>query len=138
MVALLSPGLARRFPFSAPLRTRREVSFRFGGWQMGRLPMTIKASGRSALILATGLFVCFAGPSQAEPGADEAAVTSKPESAAGAPIDLSKYAKRAARHSKSYAHRKPTKVALKSPPAMKADPPHVAAHDGDVSPASQP
>ena len=27
--------------------------------------MTIKASGRSALILATGLLVCFAGPSQA-------------------------------------------------------------------------
>ena len=27
--------------------------------------MMIKASGRSALILATGLFVCFAGPSPA-------------------------------------------------------------------------
>src|SRR6202163_2255271 len=70
----------------------------WGGWQMGRLPMTIKASGRSALILATGLFVCFAGPSQAGPEADNAAVSSKPESAAGAPIALNKYAKRSARH----------------------------------------
>src|ERR1700680_4782699 len=30
-VALLSPGLARRFPFSAPLWTRGGVSFRFRG-----------------------------------------------------------------------------------------------------------
>jgi hypothetical protein len=100
--------------------------------------MTIKASGRSALILATGLFVCFAGPSQAEPGADDAAVTSKPESAAGAPIVLNKYAKRAARHSKSYAHRKSSKVALKSSAARKADAPDVADNDGDGSTAIPP
>src|SRR5205085_4362402 len=36
--ALFSPALARRFPFFAPLWTRRRVSFRFGGGQMGRLP----------------------------------------------------------------------------------------------------
>jgi hypothetical protein len=35
--------------------------------------MIIKASGRSALILATGLFVCFACPSQAAAGANNAA-----------------------------------------------------------------
>ena len=40
--------------------------------------MMIKASGRSALILATGLFVCFAGPSPAPAAAsDGAAATSK-------------------------------------------------------------
>ena len=100
--------------------------------------MTIKASGRSALILATGLFVCFAGPSQAEPGADDAAVTSKPETAAGAPLALNKYTKRRARHSKSYAHRKSSKVALKSSSAKKADASDVADNDGDGSTAIPP
>src|SRR3977135_1150410 len=105
-----SPGLARRFPFFAPLRTRREVSFRFAGWQTGRLPMTIRANRRLALILATGLLVCFAGPSQAGADADNAATSSKPENAAGAPIALDKYTKHTARH----AHRKSSKVAMKS------------------------
>ena len=80
--------------------------------------MTIKASGRSALILAAGLFVCFAGPSQAAPAsADNAAASSKPETAAGAPIALSKYTKHASRQGKSDATRtaKSSKVALKSP-----------------------
>src|ERR1700730_4355010 len=35
--ALLSPGLARRFPFFAPLRTRPEFSLRFGGGQHGEI-----------------------------------------------------------------------------------------------------
>ncbi|MES2195664.1 MAG: hypothetical protein V4517_14695 [Pseudomonadota bacterium] len=77
--------------------------------------MIIKASGRSALVLATGLFVCFAGPSRAEPG-DEAATAT--EKAAGAPIALNKYAK--PRHPKKIAQRKPDKTALKSPAARKA------------------
>jgi hypothetical protein len=100
--------------------------------------MMIKASGRSALILATGLLVCFAGPSQAEPGTDSAAVSSKPESAAGAPIELNKYAKRGARQSKSYAHHKSSKVALKSSTGEKAAKPDVADNDGDVSTAIPP
>ncbi|MFH1340687.1 MAG: hypothetical protein ABIL01_05645 [Pseudomonadota bacterium] len=80
--------------------------------------MIIKASGRSALILATGLFVCFAGPSQAEPGDDTAIATSKSEKAAGAPIALNKYTK--PRHSKKHAQRKSSKAALKSSAARKA------------------
>jgi hypothetical protein len=36
-VALLSPGLARRFPFSAPLWTRDGVSFRFRGRANGEI-----------------------------------------------------------------------------------------------------
>jgi len=100
--------------------------------------MTIKASGRSALILATGLFVCFAGPSQAGPDADNAAVSSKPESAAGAPIALNKYTKHSARQSKSYAHRKSSKVALKSSTAEKAAAPDVADNDGGGSTAIPP
>ena len=77
--------------------------------------MTIKASGRSALILAAGLWVCFAGPSQAAADADSAdypAATSKPENAPGAPIALNKYVKHASRHGKRYAHRKSSKMAL--------------------------
>ena len=45
--------------------------------------MNVKASGRSALILATGFFVCFAGPSQAATDADDAAASSTIESAGG-------------------------------------------------------
>jgi hypothetical protein len=80
--------------------------------------MTIKASGRSALILATGLFVCFAAPSQAEPGDDTATASSKSEKATGAPIALDKYAK--PRHSKKIAQRNSSKPALKSSAAKKA------------------
>lgn len=76
--------------------------------------MIIKASGRSALILATGLFVCFAGPSQAAPGDD----TATTEKATGAPIALNKYAK--PRQSKKIAQRKSSKAALKSSAAKKA------------------
>ena len=77
--------------------------------------MIIKASGRSALILATGLFVCFAGPSQAAPGADNATASSRSEKATEAPVALNKYAKRGSRHLKKYAQRKSSKAALKSP-----------------------
>ena len=55
--------------------------------------MIIKASGRSALILATGLFVCFAGPSQAAPSDDTATASSNSEKATGAPVALNKDAK---------------------------------------------
>ena len=100
--------------------------------------MTVKTSGRVALILATGLFVCFAGPSQAEPGEDNAAVSSKLESTPGAPIALNKYAKRGARHAKSYVHHKSSKVALKASTAEQADVPDVADNDGDGSTAVPP
>jgi len=94
--------------------------------------MTIKASGRSALILATGLFVCLAGPPQAAAaGADDATASSKTESAAGEPIALNKYVKHGSRHSKSFAHRKSSKVALKSSSDKKAPATDVAADDGD-------
>jgi hypothetical protein len=87
--------------------------------------MIIKASGRSALILATGLFVCFAGPSQAAGATDPAANTT-----AGAPIALNKYVKHTAHHGKKLAQRKSDKVASKSSTA--------AADDGDNSSTIQP
>jgi hypothetical protein len=87
--------------------------------------MTINASGRSALILATGLFVCFAGPSHATAGADGA--TAKSETAAGKPVTLNKYAKHGTRHGKSYAHRRSSRLALKSSDSKIV----AAADDGD-------
>jgi hypothetical protein len=76
----------------------------------------IKASGRSALILATGLFVCFAGPSQAAPNAT---ASSKSETAAGTTAESKKYTRQGSRHWKKYAQRKFGKAALKSSTAKK-------------------
>jgi hypothetical protein len=87
--------------------------------------MTIKASGASALILATGFFVCLAGPSQAAAGADNAVAGSKSERASA----LYKHARHGSRHWKSHAHRKSGEVALKSSAGRKA----AAADDGDKS-----
>jgi hypothetical protein len=83
--------------------------------------MTIKASGRSALMAAAGLLICLAGPSQA-------AVTdgaAKPATAK-APVAL-KYARHATHHLRKYAHHRPGKVALKSLADSKPD----AVDDGD-------
>jgi hypothetical protein len=96
--------------------------------------MIIKATGRSALILATGIFVCLAGPSQAA-GTDNTTASPKPESAA--PVVLSKFTKHSARHGKSYAHRKSSKLAEK-PSDKKDAPADVAADDSDNSSAIPP
>jgi hypothetical protein len=95
--------------------------------------MKIKASGRSALILATGLFVCFAGPSQAAASADDAAAGAKSEDAAGASVASKKSAKHGSRHWKSHADRKSGKVAVKSDTDKKTDATEVADKDSDSS-----
>jgi hypothetical protein len=81
--------------------------------------MRIKASGRSALVLATGLWVCFAGPSQAATTGD-----SKP-----APVAHTKYSKHVSHHWKKVAYRKSAKMALKHTHTRHAD----AAEDGEAS-----
>lgn len=96
--------------------------------------MTMKASGRSALILAAGLFVCLAGPSQAAAGAEDAAASAKSETAR-TPVALHKYARHGSRHWKKYAHRKSSKVALKASTGNKKA---AAADDGDRSSAIPP
>ena len=95
--------------------------------------MIVKANGRSALILTTGLLVCLAaGPSQAAPAsADNAAANAKAENTAGAPVALNKYTKHAARHGKSYAQRKSSKEAEKSSAGKKTT--DDAADEGDNS-----
>jgi hypothetical protein len=102
--------------------------------------MIVKATGRSALILATGFFVCLAGPSQAAAGTDN--TTASPKSENAAPVVLSKFTKPSARHGKNYAHRKSSKLAEK--PSDKKDldkkdlPSDVAADDSDNSSAIPP
>ena len=106
--------------------------------------MTIKTSARPVLILATGLFVCFAGPSPVAAGADDKAVadskSASSESDRGAEefVAVKKYGKHGSRHWKSHAHRKSGTVALKSSPARKADATDVAAADGGVATAIPP
>jgi len=93
--------------------------------------MNIKASGRSALILAAGLWIGFAGPSQAAAG--DATATSKQDSAAAASATPDNSAKHGSRHLKKYAHRKSDKVADKPAADTKA----TAANGGDNSPTVQ-
>ena len=62
--------------------------------------MIIKASGRSALILAAGLFVCCAGPSLAATDADDSTANSTSENAAAAPVALHKNLRHGAHHRK--------------------------------------
>ena len=96
--------------------------------------MTVKASGRSALILAAGLLLCCAAPSRAAVGTDNAATAAKPEKA-GAPVTLHKIARHGPHHWKKYAHRKSGKVAQKPDDSGKtAD----AADDGEHSSALPP
>jgi hypothetical protein len=129
-IAQLLPGLARRFPFFAALWTRHEVSFRpwwLAKW--GDCQMKIKGNRRSALILAAGLWICFAGSSQAATGTG-AAVASP---TAGVPIALNKYTRHSSHHWRKYAHHKSSKVALKPSDDEKAPITDVAADDADKS-----
>jgi len=96
--------------------------------------MKIRASGRSALILAAGLFLCFAAPSQAAQGADDAAPGAQSETA-GAPLALHKGAGRGSRHSK-HTQRKSSKVAHKS--SSDKNPDESAPDDGGHTTAMSP
>src|SRR5436305_744980 len=51
--------------------------------------MNIKASGRSALIIAAGFWVCVSGPLQAAEDADGGVAAYRTETAAGPPVALS-------------------------------------------------
>ena len=95
--------------------------------------MKIEASRRSALILASGLFVCFAGPSQAAASADNAAASAKSEDTAGAPVASKKSAKHGSRHWKSHADRKSGKVVMVKSGADKTEATEVPDRNSDSS-----
>lgn len=93
--------------------------------------MMIKASGRSALIVAAGLFVCFAGPLPAQAAGGDGAAASKSES-----VTSSKSVRHSVRHWKRYAHRKYSRTAAKSTEGSKAT--EKVAEAADSSPATIP
>jgi hypothetical protein len=74
--------------------------------------MNIKASGRSALIIAAGFWLCVSGPLQAAEDADGGVTASRTETAAGAPVALNKFTKKFRKHVSS--RRKSVKVASKA------------------------
>src|SRR3978361_2383586 len=86
--------LARRFPFSAPLWTRLKFSLPLGADNWGDCHMNIKASGRSALIIAAGFWVSVSGPLQAAEDADGGVAAYRIETAAGPPVALNKFTKK--------------------------------------------
>jgi len=88
--------------------------------------MIIKASGRSALMVVTGLFVCLAGVSYTT-AATEAA-SSNSESATE-----TKSVKHGSRHWKRYAHRKHLRTADKSSSVKKAEEKEVVDAAGEVT-----
>jgi hypothetical protein len=94
--------------------------------------MTIKANGHSALILATGLFVCFAAPSLAAEGSDAVAAGAQSETA-GAPLGLHAPAKQGSRHPRKHARRKSSKVARTASDDEKSD--KVSGDDGAAAAA---
>jgi len=91
--------------------------------------MKIKGNGCSALILAAGLWLCFAAPSPAAAGNDATAASPT----AGAPIALNKYTKHSSRHWRRYAHHRSSKEALKSTDDKQAAATDVVAADADRS-----
>jgi hypothetical protein len=78
--------------------------------------MIIKAGGRSALVLATGLFVFFSGPSQAATTADD----STSPNAAATPVTPHKNLRHGLHHWKRHAHRRFHRVAQKSTTSQKS------------------
>jgi hypothetical protein len=76
--------------------------------------MNIKASGRSALIIAAGFWVCVAGQLQAAEDADGGVAASTTESAAGAPVALNKFTKKSRHWKHASSQRKSVKVASRA------------------------
>jgi len=83
--------------------------------------MNIKASGRSALIITAGLWLCIAGPMRAtESDARAADTAAKADGTAGTPVALNKFAKpRVKKH--AAAPSKSSKTAAKTPEVKKPD-----------------
>jgi hypothetical protein len=76
--------------------------------------MNVKASGRSALIIAAGFWVCVSGPLQAAEDADGGVAAYNAETATEPPIALDKFAKKSRHWKHVSSHRKSVKVAAKA------------------------
>jgi hypothetical protein len=95
--------------------------------------MSVKASGRAALILATGLFACFASPSHVTAASsDSSGASSKSDDATP-----DKSVRQSSRHWKRHAHHRYARAASKSTEAKNASEKDVA-DAGTVSPPAIP
>src|SRR6185295_17964751 len=79
----------------------------------GDCHMNIKASGRSALIIAAGFWVFTSGPLHAAQDADGGAAAYEAEAAAGPPVALNKFAKKSRHWKHVSSQRKSIKVAAR-------------------------
>jgi hypothetical protein len=100
--------------------------------------MNIKASGRSALIIAAGFWLCVSGPLQAAEDADGGVAASKAESAAGAPVALNKFTKKSRQWKHVSSHRKLVKVASKTSTEDAKTPVKKKVADADASASDNP
>jgi hypothetical protein len=96
--------------------------------------MIVKASGRSALILAAGVFVLLASPVRAATDSDDSATET-----AAAPATPHRNFRHVSHHRRSYAHRRSHAIATKADPDdKKAAPTEVASADSKVLPEIPP
>src|SRR4051794_22700565 len=75
--------------------------------------MNIKASGRSALIIAAGFWVCVSAPLQAAEDADGGVAAYRTEAAAGPPVALNKFVKKSRHWKRVSSQRNAAKVAAR-------------------------
>jgi hypothetical protein len=75
--------------------------------------MNFKASGRAALIIAAGFWMCVSGPLQAAEDADGGVTASRTEAAAGPPVVLNKFTKKSRHWKRVSSQRKSVKVAYR-------------------------
>jgi hypothetical protein len=73
--------------------------------------MNIKASGRSALIITAGFWLCVSGPLQAAEDADGGVAAYRTETAAGPPVALDKFTKKSRHWKRVSSQHKSVKVA---------------------------
>jgi hypothetical protein len=103
--------------------------------------MTVKASGRSALMLTAGLLVCFTVPSLAA-GADDVTPIFKPKSdTAGTSVEAKEVNTKevSAKHASHHAHRKPSNAAAKPSDKKVVTTDDAASQDGGgISPGIPP
>jgi hypothetical protein len=76
--------------------------------------MNIKASGRSASIIAAAFWVCLSGPLHAAEDADGGAAVATTENAAGPPVALNKFVKKSRHWKRVSSYRKPAKMASRA------------------------
>src|SRR5882757_6256593 len=104
--------LGPKIPFFCPAAdTPRGLLAVWVADNWGDCQMNIKASGRSALIIAAGFWICVSGPLQAAEDADGGVTASRTETAAGPPVALNKFTKKSRHWKRVSSQRKSVKVA---------------------------